>query len=284
MLLYGEYFMKNPAIIKSINFHSIWVTSVLLYIFIMNPCMAEEGIILADSANIRSLPETQLSRVLFTLPFGSFVTVIDKTQSSSPENTIENYLMNTTYSWYQIETISQQTGWVYGKYILTGEFEENLTIIHGGLMTQSVYTSATFQTPDIEENPLILPNWSYHDTYIPDKYDIVLYHFNGTTTEYSNQTIVIQIDEQSGRKSADLIPPASVKWITNIRRHTKIVEYLKPYELQKIIIPGVNFIQDLEREQQMLPDNWIWKIRLSAQILGSSSPTFERITEIYHER
>lgn len=240
------------------------------------------ALIKSDVINLRNYPKTEYSSVIATLPFGTLVFIISSTEHMPPDDPTESYLTGRTFPWFEIITLQQDTGWIYGKNILTIPFNTTASIIDIGLYTNSVLKSANFTTEDMGQYYLNLPVWSYYDSYIPDRYDIVLYIYNGSDTTLSELKLEVQIDQKSGRKSEDLIAPSSAKWITNIRRFNRDIPNLASGELRRIVISNISFNQDLIREQQLLPSNWIWAIRAIAYFPNIDSQPQEQVIEIIH--
>ena len=239
-----------------------------------------QGIIIADSANGRNIPDLEASKVLFTVRFNNTVSIISTLSSAPAESRMEAFLLDTTYPWYQVETLSQKTGWIYGKYLAPVPEDSTMVVLNGGLYTNSIWKSDNFTNDNIKDFYLALPKWSYLVTYIPDKYDIIFYLYNGTTSTFTTLNVDVQIDEENGRLTNDSFPPPSTRWITNIRKYSKTIDSITTGEVQKIIIPNISFTEDIQKEQQLNPNNWIWGIRLQIHIPVESSKPYEKSIQV----
>ncbi|HIE30521.1 TPA: SH3 domain-containing protein [Candidatus Poribacteria bacterium] len=249
--------------------------------------MEKTGIVLGDGVRVRDKPTLDYSQIAFKLDAGDKVEILDRSQTKESFSKIEGLLLDGGYLWYKVKK-DNSVGWIYGQFLQPFKPPSAVSVIKIGLYSKSVWYSESFANSedeggqDVTEYYLPLPEWSYHKTYIPLKYDICAYLLNNSGKTARNMTLELKVYYLLGAMTDDLSIPKDANWVL-AHTFSRKVKFLPAGRLVRIFVKGIDFEDDYNKLVAS-NDGWLWKVKVEAkvQVANLSSQPYQSEIMIIH--
>jgi len=249
--------------------------------------MAKTGIVLGNGVRVRDKPTIADSQIVLKLGAGDKVEILDGTKTKDSFSKIEGILLNGGYPWYKVKK-NNDIGWIYGQLLQPLKPPSGVSVIKIDLYSQSVWYSESYSNSedeggqDVTEYYLPLPEWSYHKTYIPLKYDICAYLLNNSSKTARNLTLELKVYYLLGTMTDNPSIPKDANW-TLAHTFSRKVKSLPAGRLTKIFVKGIDFEDDYNKLVTS-NDGWIWKVKVEAkvQVAGLPSQPYQSEIMIIH--
>ena len=249
--------------------------------------MEKTGIVLGNGVRVRDKPTVADSQIVFKLGAGDKVEILDRTKTKDSFSKIEGILLNGGYLWYRVKQ-NNDVGWIYGQLLQPLKPPSGVSVIKIDLYSKSVWYSESYSNSeneggkDVTEYYLPLPEWSYHKTYIPLKYDICAYLLNNSRKTAQNLTLELKVYYLLGTMADNSSILKDTNW-TLAHTFSKKVKSLPASRLTKIFVKGIDFEDDYNKLVTS-NDGWIWKVKVEAkvQVAGLPSQPYQSEIMIIH--
>ena len=249
--------------------------------------MEKTGIVLGSGVRARDKPTVADSQIVFKLGAGDKVEILDRTKTKDSFSKIEGILLNGGYLWYRVKQ-NNDVGWIYGQLLQPLKPPSGVSVIKIDLYSKSVWYSESYSNSeneggkDVTEYYLPLPEWSYHKTYIPLKYDICAYLLNNSSKTARNLTLELKVYYLLGTMTDNPSIPKDADW-TLAHTFSRKVKSLPAGRLTKIFVKGIDFEDDYNKLVTS-NDGWIWKVKVEAkvQVAGLPSQPYQSEIMIIH--
>ncbi|MFQ6042522.1 MAG: SH3 domain-containing protein [Candidatus Poribacteria bacterium] len=245
--------------------------------------LGKTGIVLGDGVRVRDKPNLADSQVVFKLISGDKVEILDRTKTKESFSKIEGLLLDGGYPWYKVKK-NNNVGWIYGQFLQLLKPPSGISVVKINLYSKSVWYSESFANSedeggqDVTEYYLPLPEWSYHKTYIPLKYDICAYLLNNSGKTARNLTLNLRVYYLLGTMTDELSISKDAKWAPE-HTFSRKIKSIPAGRLVKIFVRGLDFEDDYNRLVKS-NDDWLWKVRVEAKVKVAGLPDQSYQSEI----